>query len=295
MKRLFLSLAFFCVPVAAGAASDVVSAAGPCRTEYVVPYTDQCGYAYHTISKDRSPQNLQTAFVTCDRAQSAAVACVKSPTKQIHSVALGALFTDVSAQAEIAMFAGQYAMAETLLREKLSVIDAIGSDAHGGGDASLARMRASTEDDIADSLAGQCTWKALASAGQQQQLLHAHRYGELATLLQRKSTNYTACSRLAATPAHRAYVEYMGYVALEEGGRAAQAAGEVDTADHIYRACIAGTARTSIYAAKNVKAYLGTVNTLCRGRLSGRYTVDQPEPIDADDGTRFKPLTLPKT
>ena len=291
--RFLFSLGLVLGPIAAAAAGDVASAAGPCRTEFVVPYSDQCTFAYHGIAKDRSPQNLQTAFMACDRSQTAAVACTKSSVRQVHVLSLGALYTAVSAQSEIAMFAGQYAVAEALLREKLSVIDAIGKEARPG-DRGLDAARRSTEGDIADALAGQCTWKALAVAGRQQQLLRSHKYGDLSTLLQKKASDYAACSRLAATPQHRAYVEYLGYVALEEGGRAAQAAGQRNDASRLYRSCIVGTSRAEGYAERSVKGYLDTVNVLCRGRMNGKYRIDQPEPMDADDGSHFKPLSIPK-
>jgi hypothetical protein len=293
MRRFLFAFALFVVPVAAAAASGVISANGPCRPEYVIPYADQCTFAYHGIHHDHSPKNLQNAFMTCDRSQSASVACVKSPTKQIHVIALDSLYTSVSAQSEIAMFAGQYALAETLLREKLSVIDAIGREARAG-DAGLAAARASTHQDLQDSIAGECTWKALSTAGLQQQDVQAHRYADLSTLLTKKASDYSACAKLASTPQHKAYVEYLGFVALEEGGRAAQAAGERDAANRLYKTCIDGTLRSAAYAGHTVKGELSIVTALCRGRLSGRYRVDQPEPIDADNGKRFRPLTLPK-
>ncbi|MBD5635737.1 MAG: hypothetical protein IAI49_14810 [Candidatus Eremiobacteraeota bacterium] len=291
MTRFLISLALLAMPVAAFAGTAVVSATGPCRTEFVLPYAEQCTFAYRGIEKDRSPRSLQDAFAACDRAQSASLACVKSPTRQIHVVALDALYTAVAAQSEIAMTAGQYAVAESLLREKLGIIEAVGREARAG-DPGLRSARESTELDIKDALAGQCTWKALAAAGQQQQLLRAHRYGELATLLQQKAADYAGCAHLAATPQHKAYVEYMGFVALEEGGRAAQGAGQRDAASRLYRTCLDGTARSSAYAETRVKGYLKTIRLLCEGRLSGRYRVDQPEPIDADDGKHFKALSL---
>jgi hypothetical protein len=291
MLRLAIAIGFAAIPAAALA--DAQAGPVPCRVAYVIPYTEQCTFAYQALSKERSPASLQAAFTTCDRAQNVTVPCVKSPTKQVHVVALSALYTDVSAQAEIAMFAGQYSIAETLLREKLTVIDAVSREAKPG-DTTLQPARESTEQDIADALAGQCTWKALSTAGKQQELIRSHGYGELASLLQKKANDYAICARLAATPQHRAYVEYMEYVALEEGGRAAQAAGQGDNANHLYRACISGTARSSGYATTTVKTYLGTVKALCRGRLDGRYRVDQPVPMDADDGRQFRPLSLPK-
>lgn len=291
--RLLISLALLLLPIAALAANDASALGGPCKTEYVVPYAEQCTFAYHGIAKDRSPGSLQNAFMACDRAQTVSVACVKSSTRQVHVVALNALYTTVSAQSEIAMFAGQYAVAETLLREKLSVIEAIGREAQPG-DKGLESARASTQRDLADALAGQCTWKALSSAGQQQQLVRSHNYRALAPLLEKKAASYAGCARLASTAPHKAYVEYLGYVALEESGRAAQASGQRDYANRLYRTCIAGTTRSATYAENTVRGYLGTVTALCRGRMSGRYAVDQPEPIDADDGTHFRPLRLPK-
>ena len=292
--RLLFTLALLLLPAAALAAGGAASESAPCRPAYLIPYAEQCTFGYHGIAKDRSPANLQNAFQACDRAQTVSVACVKSPTHQVHVVALNALYTSVSAQAEIAMFAGQYPVAESLLDEKLSVIEAIGREAQPG-DKGLESARASTKRDIADARAGECTWRALASAGQQQALVKAHRYADLATLLQKKADDYGSCARFASTPEHRAYVEYLGYVALEEGGRASQAAGKRDVANGTYRTCIDGTDRSSRYAAKTVRDYLRVVNTLCRGRMSGRFRVDQPEAIDADDGKSFKPLTLPKT
>jgi hypothetical protein len=292
--RFLLALALALIPAAAFAASDESAITGPCRPEYLLPYTEQCTFGYHGIAKDHSPANLQTAFMACDRAQTVSVSCVKSPTRQIHEVALNSLYTAVAAQSEIAMFAGQYAVAESLLHEKLSVIEAIGKEAQPN-DRGLQAARESTLRDIADTQAGQCTWKALATAGEQQQLLRAHAYGDLAKLLDRKASTYTSCARLAATPEHRAYVEYLGYVALEESGRAAQAAGRRDDAKQTYRACIDGTARSARYAAPDVRGYLNVVRALCVGRADGRYRVDQPQAIDADDGKTFRPLTLPKT
>jgi hypothetical protein len=292
--RFLLALALVLIPAAALAASDESAITGPCRPEYLLPYAEQCTFGYHGIAKDHSPANLQNAFMACDRAQTVSVSCVKSPTRQIHEVALNALYTSVAAQSEIAMFAGQYAVAESLLREKLSVIEAIGKEAQPN-DRGLQAARQSTLRDIADTQAGQCTWKALATAGEQQRLLRAHAYGDLAKLLARKATVYDSCARLAATPEHRAYVEYLGYVALEESGRAAQAAGRRDDAKQTYRACIDGTARSARYAAPDVRGYLNVVRTLCVGRADGRYGVDQPQAIDADDGKTFRPLTLPKS
>jgi hypothetical protein len=275
--------------VSAAAFGDVLSATGPCRAEFVVPYGDQCTFAYHGIKKDRSPASLRGAYGACDQAQTAALACISSPTRQIHVVALGALYTAVTAQSEIAMFAGQYRVAEALLREKLNVLDAIGKVAKPG-DAGLADARAATEADIADALAGICTFKALSVAGRQQTLLRTHAFGELAKLLLAKWADYEGCSRLAATPQHRAYVEYLGYVALEEGGRAAQASGDAAHADRAYRTCIAGTGQAAAAAAPAVRGYLKNVKALCRGRLTRQLGVNQPQPIDADDGSRFRPV-----
>ena len=290
--RFFVIFAMLAISVVARAAAATAPIDRPCRPEYVVPYTEQCTFGYRGIEKDRSPENLQNAFGACDRAQSVSVACVKSPTRQVHVVALNALYTAVSAQSEIAMFAGQYAIAESLLREKLTVIEAVGREAQPG-DKGLESARASTQRDLADTLAGQCTWKALSTAGQQQQLVRSRRYGDLSTLLKKKADDYGACARLAATPQHRAYVQYLRSVALEEGGRAAQAAGRRDDANRLYRTCLDDTVRATPDAAPTVKGELGIVTTLCRGRMAGRYRVDQPEPIDADDGKHFKPLAVP--
>ncbi|GAC1544483.1 MAG: hypothetical protein NVS3B16_12510 [Vulcanimicrobiaceae bacterium] len=280
--------AFAAVAAGAFAASD------DCRKEYVVPYAEQCNYAYKTLKKDASPANLSAAFAACGRAQNVAVSCVKTSDKMLHGVALGALYRDVTQQAEIAMFAQQFSVAEALLREKLQVLDVVSADAKKP-DATIAKERAATKTDLADALAGECTTRATATAAQQRDLGRAHKYSELAALLKRKSQDYGTCAKLATTPAKRAYIEYVGLVALEESGRAAQAAGARQDASELYRICVNGANRSATYAVAPVKGFLQTVSALCAGRESGKYAVNQPEPLDAENGKAFKPLTLPKT
>lgn len=265
-----------------------------CRKEYVVPYAEQCGYAYGTLKKDRSRQNLAAAFAACARAQDVAVSCVKNDDRNFHAVALGALYRDVTQQAEIAMFAQQFTVAEALLREKLQVLDIVAADAKRN-DPKIATERASTGVDIKDAIAGQCMVRSTATAPQQRAFARAHKYSELETLLKEKSRDYGTCARLATSPAKRAYIEYVGLVAVEESGRAAQAAGGTGDAKELYAICTAGAGHASSYANAPVKALLKTVAALCTGRANGTYRVDQPEPLDADDGTVFKPLRLPKS
>ena len=76
--------------------------------------------------------------------------------------------------------------------------------------------------------------------------------------------------------------------------RAAQASGARDDASEIYRICVAGAKRSVAYATASVGGFLATVGTLCAGRASGRYAVDEPDRLDADPGSSFKPLTLPR-
>ncbi len=270
------------------------AAADGCRKEYVVPYAEQCTFAYKSLKKDTSASNLSGAFAACARAQNFAVSCVKTGDPMLHAVALGALYRDVTQQAEIAMFAQQFTVAEALLREKLQVLDVVKADAKKP-DPAIARERAVTKTDIADAIAGECTTRATATAAQQRELGRTHRYGDLATLLKRKAGDYGACAKLATSPAKRAYIEYVGLVALEESGRAAQAAGARTDASQVYRICVAGADHSATYAVAPVKGLLKTVRTLCAGRDSGKYAVDKPEPLDADNGNVFKPLTLPKS
>lgn len=285
---------FFLIVLASGAALSArsVAAVDDCRKPYVVPYAEQCGFAYRSLKKDTSPANLAASFAACARAQNVAVSCVKSTDRTLHAVALDALFRDVTQQAEIAMFAQQFSVARALLREKLQVLDVVVADAKRT-DPVVSRERASTEIDLKDASAGECAVTATASGTRQRELARARKYAELAALLKTKSEAYGQCAKLAATPAKRAYIEYVGLVALEEGGRASQASGATGDAGQLYRICIAGADRSAAYAIAPVKGYLKTVSTLCAGRASGRYRVDSPEPLDAVDANKFKPLTLP--
>jgi len=288
---------FFVLAVSLGAFVTVgarsFAATDECRREYVVPYAEQCSFAYRSLKKDTSPGNLSAAFAACARAQNFAVSCVKSQDRTLHGVALDALYRDVTQQAQIALFAQQFTVAEALLREKLQVLDVIAAD--GKADAALARERATTKTDIADAVAGACTVRATGSIKAQRELGQARKYGDLASLLKLKSQAYATCARLATSPPKRAYIEYVGLVALEESGRASQAAGARGDASELYRICIDGARNSRRYADAPVKGYLDTVATLCAGRKSGRYAVDQPEPLGADSGKAFKPLTLPRT
>lgn len=185
----------------------------------------------------------------------------------------------------------QFRVAEPLLRERLSVIAIVAREARPG-DRDPPKERASAERELAQAQAGECTERALASAGRQYALAKAHKYGDLATLLKKKYDDYVGCAQLLHVPEDRAYVRYVALVALEESGRAAQAAGRRDDADRAYRGCEDGAARESRDASTRVKGYLATVGALCRGRKDGAYAVDQPAPLDAQS-TSFKPLTLP--
>ena len=285
---LALTVAALCGGIASAAANDV-----PCRPAYVVPYAEQCDFGHRGLRTDASTKNVAAAYLACDRAQTVAGACIGSHTKQIHAVALSALYRDVSQQADIAMFAGQYKTAEALLREKLSVIDVVAREARPG-DRSAAAERAQTRRDIADTVVGQCTERAYAASGQQRALAHARKFDDLAALLQRKYGDYMACAKLATAPQKRAYVQYVALVALEESGRASQAAGKPDAARDAFDRCSSGANAARNDASSVTKGYLATLVSLCDGRKSGRYRPDQPQPLDADTGG-FRPLTLPKT
>lgn len=278
-------LVALCTLTAAARADD-------CRKEFVVPYAEQCGYAYGSLKKDQSAANLSAAFAACGRAQDVAAPCVASKDRTLHGVATSALYRDVTQQAEIAMFAQQFAVAQALLREKLQVLDVAARDVKPH-DATVARERAATKLDLKDAIAGECTVRATAGAGAQRALAHDRKYADLETLLKRKSQDYAGCAKLAASPAKRAYIEYEGLVAIEESGRAAQASGADNDSAELYAICVAGADHSQTYAAPAVRAYLKTVATLCAGRAKGTYRVDEPEPLDADPGKKFTPLRLP--
>jgi hypothetical protein len=292
MKRLGLGLAtFFTLLLAPAAAAS--PAPDACRPAYVVPYGEQCDFAYKSIKKDSSAANVQASYSACDRAQTEAGNCLSSKDHDLHAVALAALYRAVAEQADIALFAAQYTIAEALLREKLGILDIAAREVHPG-DTSVATERAATKRDLAESQAGECTERAFLHAAAERGLAHAHKYVDLEKLLVRKYDEYTSCAKMTTVPDHKAYVEYVGLVALEESGRAAQAAGQNDNATKLFDACSRGAKRSSAYASAQTKRYLDIVATLCEGRLDGKWRFDEPQPLDADDG-KFKPLSLPKT
>lgn len=293
MTRLRLALATVLLTLAATMVR-AFAADEACQKAYVVPYAEQCSFAYRSLKRDTSPSNLTAAFTACGRAQNVAVSCVKSPDRHFHAVALEALFQDVTQQAEIAVFAQQFAVASALLREKLQIIDVAAHDAKPG-DRAIAKERDAAKIELADATAGLCTQTVLAGGSEQQNLAKARKFTELAALLEREARAYAACAAQAPTRSKRAYLEYVGIVAREEGARASQAAGNAGDAETGYRACAADAERITAYAKAPVTGYLKTVATLCTGRRDGTYAVDQPTPIDQPDAKGFKPLILPKS
>jgi hypothetical protein len=290
MRRLGLAVPLLLLLLLAAAAA-ASAAADPCRPAFVVPYAEQCDFAYRSIKKDASAANVEAAYAACDRAQTEAGNCLGSKTHELHAVALSAMYRSVSRQADIALFAGQYTVAEALLREKLGLLD-IAARETPPGDTTVSSERAATTRDLAETAAGQCTERAVLQAAAERGFAHGHKYVDLEKLLARKYDEYTVCAKLTIVPEHKAYVEYLGLVALEESGRAAQAAGQTDNAAKLFTACLEGAKRSRPYASNQTKKYLATVTTLCAGRMSGKWRFDQPEPLDADDG-KFKPLSLP--
>ncbi|GAC1452413.1 MAG: hypothetical protein PVSMB8_11640 [Vulcanimicrobiaceae bacterium] len=291
MPRLRLVLvSIFALSIAVATAARAADES--CQQAYVVPYAEQCGFGYKSLHGDTSPKNLTAAFDACGRAQNVAVGCLKTTDRHLHAIALGALYQDVTRQAEIAVFAQQFGVAKALLQEKLQILDVV---AHDGkpGDAAVPRERAATKTDLADTTAGLCTQTALAGAGPASELARARKFGELATFLKRKSGEYGACARQAPSLPKRAYLEYVGIVALEEGARAEQASGRASGANADYRACVAEAGRIARYARAPVTTYLTTIRDLCTGRLHGTYGVDQPAPLAAPQDKGFRPLALP--
>lgn len=289
MRRLGLILAVLaaaCAPAIAAADNSSV-----CRPAYVVPYSEQCDFDHKSIKTDGSPKNVAAAYEACDRAQTEAGNCLTSKVKQLHVIALSALYRAVSEQSDIAMFAGQYKTAEALLREQLGVLDIAAREAKPG-DPTVASERAATNTDLAASIAGSCRERAYIAGLPARGFAHDHRYRDLEKILVDQSGQYEACAKLAATPRQKAYVEYIGLVALEESGRAAQAANDKHNADKLFDACLSGAARVDGYASAYTKRYLATLTSLCDGRKSGKYRVDQPRPLDRE-GETFKPLALP--
>jgi|GEM_PF-2258422 len=290
--KLLVVLALFAAAAAAALADDANDAAAPCRAAYVVPYAEQCDFAYASLRAGAKAQAFSQAFDACARAQDAALSCVKSGDRAQHAIALTALYRAVTLQGDIAMQVRQFRVAEALLRERLDVIRIVAKEARPG-DTTAARERAAAQRALAQSKAGECTERALASAGRQFELGKAHRYADLAAMLKKKYDDYVACERLVPLPEDRAYVRYAALVALEESGRAAQAAGNRDEAATTYQTCIDGAERAARDATSRVKGYLATVEALCRGRKDGTYAVDQPEPIGATDAKSARPLALP--
>jgi hypothetical protein len=290
--RLLLTLVWFAAAASAALAAGTPDDAAPCRVEYVGPYAEQCDFAYRSLKANSSPADLSQAFDTCARSQDADVPCVKSSDRNVHAAALSAMYRSVSLQAEIALYTRQFRVAEALLHERLKLIDIVQGELRPG-DNSASGERATAQRELAESQAGECTQRALASAGRQYALAKAHKYDELAGLLHKKYDDSSECARAVRDAGDRAYVEYVALVALEQSGRAMQAAGHKDAADRTYQDCVAGAERTAQAASSRVKSYLNTVGTLCRGRKNGTYAVDSPRPLDAQDGKTFSPLTLP--
>jgi hypothetical protein len=290
MHRCAVAVAILAA-VCAAAATGAAPAGSACRPPYVVPYAEQCDFEHNTIKKDRSPQNVASAYAACDRAQTEAGNCLSSKVKQLHVISLSALYRTVSEEADIAMFAGQYKTAEALLREDLGVLDIASREARPG-DPSVAVERTAVQRAIADSLSGECTERAYLSGQPARAFAHDHRYKDLEKILAGQYVAYSACARLATTTRKRTYTEYVALVALEESGRAAQADGDRDDATKLFGACLKGAARSAPQASGNTKHYLAILADLCEGRMSGKYRVDQPRPLDRE-GVGFKPLALP--
>jgi len=274
-----------------GAAVTAASAADECRPEYITPYAQQCDFEYHGIRKDQSVAYVGRAYDACARAQAVAVVCVKSSDRKTHLIAEAALYRDVTEQAEIATFAGQFALAEALLREKSDVLRVVSKD-RPKNDPEVRRERSSIASDLQDVKAGECTSLALVNAQSQSDLAKAHKYEDLAKLLFAKAQAFVACAPLATSKAKSAYIKYQGLVALEERGRASQAANDKTLANDRYGACLSDANEASSDASATVKKYLTIVHTLCKSRMLGKYPVDKPQPLD--QGTKeFQPVAMP--
>jgi hypothetical protein len=290
--RRSLTFALILAGIVLGGSAARAEDAAPCRPAFIGPYSEQCDFAHSSIKKDGSPKNVAYAFATCDRAQDQAGNCLASPVKQVHVIALSALYRAVSEQADIALFAGQYKTAESLLHEELNVLNIAQREAKPG-DPALIAERLRTKADLAATVSGECTERAYLSSGPARAFAHDRRYRDLEKTLVGESAQYTGCAHLATTPAKKAYIEYIALVAIEEAGRAAQAANDSDDARKLFGVCMKGTARSMSYASYNTKEYLGVLTTLCKGRLNGVYRPDQPRPMDQEGGA-FRPLALPK-
>jgi len=287
MHRFVLALAVAFAACSAGALAQQSSA---CRPAYVVPYAEQCDFQHAGIKKDGSPRNVGDAYAACDRAQTEAGNCLSSKVKQLHVIALSALYRSVSEEADIAMFAGQYRTSEALLGEKLGVLDIAAREAKPG-DPTIAAERAQTKADLATSLAGECMERAYLAGSPARAFAHDHRFKDLEKTLAGQYAQYTACANMDMPEPKKAYVHYVALVALEESGRAAQAAGDKGNASKLFAACLSGTARVH-NGSVDTQRYLGVLTQLCKGRMNGTYRVDQPRPLDRE-GEGFKPLALP--
>jgi hypothetical protein len=287
MLRFVLALA---AALAACSAGALAQQTGTCRPAYVVPYAEQCDFQHASIKKDGSPRNVGDAYAACDRAQTEAGNCLSSKVKQLHVIALSALYRSVSEQADIAMFAGQYKTAEALLGEKMGVLDIAAREARPG-DPTIAAERAQAKTDLATSVAGECMERAYLAGLPARGFAHDHRFKDLEKTLVGQYAQYSACADMEISPPKKAYVHYVALVELEESGRAAQAAGDKGNASKLFAACLSGAARVQNGSAETQR-YLGVLTQLCKGRMNGTYRVDQPRPLDRE-GESFKPLALP--
>jgi len=293
VRYSFLTIvaAFAASAAALALATTAATAADECRPEFIAPYAQQCDFEYHGIRKDQSVGNVGRAYDACARAQAVAVVCVKSPERKTHLIAEAALYRDVTEQAEIATFAGQFSLAEALLHEKSDVLRVVASD-RPKNDPEVARERRSIATDVRDVKAGECTSIALLNARSQSDLAKAHKYDDLAKLLFVKAQAFVACAPLATTKDKSAYIKYQGIVALEESGRASQATGDRTMANDRYAACLGDTNDAAVDASATVKKYLTIVHSLCKARMLGNYPVDKPEPLD-QPAKDFHPLAMP--
>jgi hypothetical protein len=207
-------------------------------------------------------------------------------------VAEAALYRDVTEQAEIATFVGRFSLAEALLHEKSDVLRVLAAD-RPKNDPQVAHERAAIALDLRDTKAGECTAVALANAQGQGDLAKAHKYDDLAKLLFTKAEAFVACAPLATSKAKGAYIKYEGLVALEESGRASQAADDQSMANDRYMSCLNDTNDALADASTAVKKYLTIVHALCKARMLGKYPVDKPEPLDQASSKDFHPLAMP--
>jgi hypothetical protein len=274
------------------ATTSAARATDECRPAYVVPYAEQCDFNYRGIRKDQSIKNVGDAYDSCARAQAVAIVCVKSPERQVHLVALGALYRDVTEQAEIALFTQHFTLAEALLREKRDVLRAVQKD-RPKNDPQVAHEGKQIASDLQDAKAGDCTLSALQAAAKQGELGRNHRYADLSQLLFVKAEAFATCAPLATTVDKRAYIHYEALVALEESGRAAQAADDSTSANARYAQCASQSNAVIHDASPQVRKYLTIVHAVCEARLAGTYPVDKPQPLDTDAAKAFITLQMP--